>query len=120
LETKSKRQLENLSRKSKSAGPHKTKAVVATKSKKAKAQAHTKTKTVVDKKTGAGHKKQTAVTQNLSRKSKSPGPNLNAGPPQKHKLEMKCLRLTSKGGEVTDHYVGKRGAWDASSWTVGR
>jgi hypothetical protein len=33
---------------------------------------------------------------------------------------MKCLRLTWKGGEVTDHYVGKRGAWDASSWTVGR
>ena len=102
MKTKSKRQLKKISHE------------------KAKAQAHTKTKSVVDKKTGAGHKKQTAVTQNLSRKSKSPGPNLNAGPPQKHKLEMKCLRLTWKGGEVTDHYVGKRGAWDASSWTVGR
>jgi hypothetical protein len=34
LETKSKRQLENLSRKSKSAGPHKTKTVVDKKAKK--------------------------------------------------------------------------------------
>ena len=33
---------------------------------------------------------------------------------------MKCLRLTWKGGEVKDHDVGRRGAWDECSWTVRR
>ena len=33
---------------------------------------------------------------------------------------MKCLRLKWKGGEVKDDDVGRRGAWDESSCTVGR
>ena len=44
----------------------------------------------------------------------------NAGPPKKQKWEMKCLRLKWKGGEVKDDDVGRRGAWDESSCTVGR
>ena len=31
---------------------------------------------------------------------------------------MKCLRLTWKGGEVKDHHVGRRGAWDECNWKV--
>ena len=111
--------------------------------KKKKPKAHKKTQTRVDKnakcraevQTGAGHKKQTTLTQNISqRKIPSPYKNSNwsrqnhkiagpspkperpkrksPGPPQKHKWEMKCLWLTWKGREIKDHDVGRRGAWD--------
>jgi transposase len=32
---------------------------------------------------------------------------------------MKGLRLTWQGGEIKDHDVGRRGAWDECSWTMG-
>ena len=90
---------ENLSRKSKSAGPHKNKIC-----------SRQKNRSWPQKANGS-------YTKSLTKKQKPrPEPERakrqNAGPPQKHKLEMKCLRLTWTGGEVTDHYVGKRGAWE--------
>jgi hypothetical protein len=77
--------------------------------KKQKPKAHKKTQTGVEVQTGAGHKKQTTLTQNISRR-KSPSPYKNSNwSRQNRKVHGLAPNRSGQKGKIQVHHKNTNG-----------